>query len=57
MMVTRGKGGGGLVVKDERIKYVVMKGDLTLGGKYTFQYAHDGFCNCTLETNIILLVT
>ena len=36
MMVTRGKGGGGLVVKDERIKYVVMKGDLTLGGKYTF---------------------
>lgn len=34
-MVTRRKGERGRVVRGKRVKYIVMKGNLTVGGEHT----------------------
>ena len=49
MVVTTWKGGG------RKVRYMVMEGDLTLGGKHTIQYTDDVLLNCTLETSVMLL--
>ena len=36
-------------------KYMVIEGNLTLGGEHTMQYRDDILQNCTPETYIILL--
>lgn len=36
------------------VKYMIMEGDLTLGGEYIIQYTADVLQNSTLETYIIL---
>ena len=41
MVVTRGKGGWEEGQKVKMAKYMVMEGDLTLGGKHTMQYTDD----------------
>ena len=55
IVVTRGEGGGeGLKVTN--VKYMVMEGDLTMGGEHTIRYTDDVLYKCTLEIYTILLI-
>ena len=49
MVVTREKGVR-RVVKGKGVKYMVMEGDLTLGGGHTMQHTGDVSQNYALET-------
>ena len=42
-------------IKVKRVKYLLMKGDLTLGVEHTMQYTCDVLLNCILETCMVLL--
>ena len=53
IVVTRGKKGWGKEING--VKYMVIEGDLTLGGEHSMEYINDVLYNCTLKTYIILL--